>query len=64
MANWKKIIVSGSQAELAGVTGSFTGSFIGDGSGLTGLSAAAIKSYKNADDNRVIPSVTSTTVNG
>jgi hypothetical protein len=37
MAEWKKIIVSGSQAELAGVTGSFTGSFTGDGTGLTGL---------------------------
>lgn len=60
MASWKKIIVSGSQAELAAVTasagilvgtnqqittspsttflsGSFSGSFQGDGSGLTGL---------------------------
>ena len=35
MATWKKVIVSGSQAELAGVTGSFTGSFTGDGSNLT-----------------------------
>ena len=40
MATWKKIIVSGSQAELQGVTGSFTGSFFGDGSGLTGVTAA------------------------
>ena len=40
MATWKKIIVSGSQAELAGVTGSFTGSFFGDGSGLSGVTAA------------------------
>lgn len=64
MAEWKKIIVSGSQAELAGVTGSFTGSFIGDGSGLTGLTAAAITTYTNAADNRVITSVDSTTVNG
>jgi hypothetical protein len=39
MPNWKKVITSGSQAQLAGVTGSFTGSFIGDGSGLTGISA-------------------------
>jgi len=38
MPNWKKVITSGSQAELAGVTGSFTGSFVGDGSGLTGIS--------------------------
>jgi hypothetical protein len=59
MADWKKIVVSGSDAELnqlsltseltalnisntstvAGtqLTGSFTGSFVGDGSGLTGL---------------------------
>jgi len=58
MAEWRKIIVSGSDAELntlkvatglvvsdnqiisgseAVLTGSFTGSFIGDGSGLTGL---------------------------
>lgn len=39
MPAWKKVITSGSQAELAGVTGSFTGSFVGDGSGLTGISA-------------------------
>ena len=39
MPNWKKVITSGSQAELAGVTGSFLGSFRGDGSGLTGISA-------------------------
>ena len=39
MPSWKKVITSGSQAQLAGVTGSFTGSFIGDGSGLTGISA-------------------------
>ena len=56
MAEWKKIIVSGSDAPLNSVTvgsqalttaaattklsGSFTGSFVGDGSGLTGVSAA------------------------
>jgi len=53
MAEWKKIIVSGSQAELAAVTASlgivvgdnqittsnFSGSFIGDGSGLTNIVA-------------------------
>lgn len=64
MAEWKKIIVSGSQAELAGVTGSFTGSFKGDGSGLTNLPAAAISSYTNSGDNRIITSVDSSTVNG
>jgi len=51
MAEWKKIIVSGSQAELAGVTGSFTGSFFGDGSGLTGVSSFSVS---NDADNRVI----------
>lgn len=63
MATWKKVIVSGSQAELAAVTssvfrvsatqvlgpanttggtvitGSFSGSFFGNGSGLTGIVA-------------------------
>lgn len=65
MATWKKIIVSGSQAELQSVvadnllqvssnqvisssaadtrlSGSFTGSFVGDGSGLTGIPAENI----------------------
>jgi hypothetical protein len=51
MAEWKKIIVSGSQAELAGVTGSFTGSFFGDGSGLTGVSSFSVSGDTN---NRVI----------
>lgn len=63
MAQWKKVIVSGSYAELAAVTasvallvgdnqlitnnpettklsGSFSGSFFGDGSGLKGVTAA------------------------
>ena len=57
MANWKKVIVSGSAAELLQVTastadittlnvtagsGSFSGSFQGDGSGLTGVPATGI----------------------
>jgi len=58
MAEWKKVIVSGSAAVLSQLnvgtnqqittsqattflTGSFTGSFFGNGSALTGLSAAA-----------------------
>ena len=41
MATWRKIIVSGSQAEFAGATGSFTGSFTGNGSGLTNVTATA-----------------------
>ena len=63
MATWKKVIVSGSQAELAAVTasvallvstnqvisttaggtklsGSFSGSFFGDGSGISGVAAS------------------------
>lgn len=51
MAEWKKIIVSGSQAELSGATGSFTGSFFGDGSGLTGVSSFSVSGDVN---NRVI----------
>ena len=51
MAEWKKIIVSGSQAELAGVTGSFTGSFSGDGSGLTNVPTFTVV---DNIDNRVI----------
>ena len=38
--------------------------FVGDGSGLTGLSSAAISTYNNAADNRVITSVDSNTVQG
>ena len=86
MASWKKIIVSGSNAELNHITssGNFeitgnvsgsvtsTGSFgrveatkiVGDGSGLTNLPAAAISSYTNSGNNRIITSVDSSTVNG
>jgi len=71
MAEWKKVIVSGSNAELnklvvdTHISASlFSGSFVGNGSGLTGLTAAAITTYTNAADNRVITSVDSTTVNG
>lgn len=38
MANWKKVIVSGSRAELLDVTASFKG----DGSGLTGITATSL----------------------
>ena len=37
--------------------------FVGDGSGLTGLSSAAITTYNNSGDNRILTSVNSTTVN-
>ena len=37
--------------------------FVGDGSGLTGLTSAAISTYTNNGNNRVVTSVNSTTVN-
>ena len=46
------------------LTGSFTGSFIGDGSQLTGLPSAPISTYNSPGDNRIITSVNSTTVQG
>ena len=70
MAEWKKVIVSGSNAELnklvvdTHVSASlFSGSFVGNGSGLTGLTSAAITSYTNTGNNRIITSVNATTVN-
>lgn len=57
MPSWKKVITSGSQAELAGVTGSFSGSFVGDGSGLTGVAGgggsifAATGSYQSTTND-------------
>jgi len=42
---------------------SASGGFIGDGSQLTGLSSAAISTYTNNGNNRVVTSVNSTTVN-
>ena len=38
--------------------------FVGDGSGLTGLSSAAIATYNTSGDNRIITSVNSSTVQG
>ena len=38
--------------------------FVGDGRELTGLSSAAISSYTNNGNNRVVTSVNSSTVNG
>lgn len=58
MAEWKKVIVSGSNAELnklvvdTHVSASlFSGSFVGDGTGLTGLSSFTVSGDTN---NRVI----------
>ena len=49
MATWKKIIVSGSTADLANLNvdnnisaSEFSGSFFGDGSGLTGITATSL----------------------
>lgn len=47
MPNWKKVIVSGSDASLNSLevnhaSGSFSGSFQGDGSGITGINASAV----------------------
>ena len=38
--------------------------FVGDGSGLTGLTSAAIETYNSSGDNRILTSVNSTTVQG
>jgi regulator of RNase E activity RraA len=46
------------------LTGSFTGSFKGDGSQLTGLTPSAVTTYTNSGDNRIITSTTSTGING
>ena len=74
MAEWKKVIVSGSQAELAAVSasigvlvgsnqqittnpsttflsGSFSGSFVGDGSSLTGVSASSLLSSASSGES-------------
>ena len=61
MAGWKKVIVSGSNADLNQVTASF---FKGDGSAITGLTSAAIDTYNLTGDNRIITSVNATTVQG
>ena len=50
-----------STASFGHVTAS---TFSGDGSGLTGLSSAAISSYTNNGNNRVVTSVDASTVNG
>jgi hypothetical protein len=60
MATWKKVVVSGSAISQlnndanylvdgqagAELTGSFTGSFIGDGSGLNGRSSIKYKYFR------------------
>jgi hypothetical protein len=51
MPNWKKLIVSGSDAtlnslEVVHASGSFSGSFQGDGSNLTGIEDSTV-GYSN-----------------
>jgi len=61
MPNWKKIIVSGSDASLSSLTvtnqvtassytGSFSGSFTGDGSDLTGIDTGSTFPYTGSAD--------------
>ena len=71
MPNWKKLITSGSDATLnslnvstAVTASSYTGSFVGDGSGLTGLSTAAITSTANGANNRIATYTDSNTLEG
>jgi len=53
-------------ATMGDVDGSstITGSFVGDGSSLTGLPAAAIETYSGGVDNRIITAVDGTSVQG
>lgn len=75
MPNWKKLITSGSDASLASLVvtnavsaSAFSGSFFGDGSGLTGLSAgifAKTGSSQNTTNNlEITGSVTATSFVG
>ena len=68
MPSWKKLVVSGSDASLNSLNvtnsvtaSSFTGSFVGDGSGLTGITVdpsglvteITFNSYTSSTDNRI-----------
>ena len=55
------IIVSGSTAT---VSGSFSGSFVGDGSSLTGLSAGAVSTFTNGSNDRVLTATGAAGING
>ena len=60
-SNWKTLSTfTGSYS--GSFSGSFSGSYFGDGSNLTGIDAA-INSYTNPANNRIITSVDSSTVN-
>ena len=57
-------MVNTSAVSATRLTGSFTGSFVGDGSALTNLPAAAIETYTGGVDNRIITAVNGTSVQG
>lgn len=61
MASWKKVIVSGSNAELNQITSS--GGFSGDGSGLTGVVGASVANNLTVD-NATLQLNSGTTYNG
>ena len=52
------------QGELSASLSVSASAFYGDGSNLTNLPAAAISSYTNAGDNRILTSVNASTVSG
>ena len=61
MPSWKKVVTSGSNAHLNHITASsYTGSFVGDGSGLTNVSATiadesiTLAKLAHADANTVL----------
>jgi hypothetical protein len=66
MPNWKKVIISGSDASLNslnltnGATGSFTGSFIGDGSELNGVPV----NVTNNTNNYILTATGNSDING
>ena len=56
MAEWKKVIVSGSIAELSHVTASggiSATAFVGDGSGITGISGVSDENFTTALKNKL-----------
>ena len=66
MPNWKKVIVSGSNAELNIVqanefSGSFSGSFQGDGSQLTGITGGGGISFNGSTANGLVTYGSATT---
>jgi hypothetical protein len=62
MAQWRKVVVSGSNAVLNEVTAS--GGFSGDGSGITGLTSAAIETVAAMTNNYVLTATGGAAVTG